>query len=58
MKREERGGWRKPHNEDLHNWYSSPSTVTVIKSRKMRQNEHVTRIGKSEINFKKLVRKP
>jgi hypothetical protein len=30
------GGWRKPHNEELHNLYSSPSTIRVIKSRRMR----------------------
>jgi hypothetical protein len=30
------GGWRKLHNEDLHNLYSSPSTIRIIKSRRMR----------------------
>jgi hypothetical protein len=30
------GGWRKLHNEELHNLYSSPSIVRIIKSRKMR----------------------
>jgi NADH:ubiquinone oxidoreductase subunit F (NADH-binding) len=36
-KREEvTGGWRKLHNEDLHNVYSSPSIITMIKSRTMR----------------------
>jgi transposase InsO family protein len=30
------GGWRKLHNEELHNWYSSPSIIRVIKSRRMR----------------------
>jgi hypothetical protein len=29
-----RGGWRKLHNEELHNLYSSPSII--IKSRRMR----------------------
>jgi hypothetical protein len=28
--------WRKPHNEELHNLYSSPTIVRVIKSIKMR----------------------
>jgi hypothetical protein len=34
-------GWRKLHNEDLHNLSSSPSTVTMIKSSKMRWVRHV-----------------
>jgi hypothetical protein len=25
------GGWRKLHNEELHNLYSSPSTIIIIK---------------------------
>jgi hypothetical protein len=29
------GGWRKLHNEELHNLYSSPSIIRVIKSRRM-----------------------
>jgi hypothetical protein len=28
-------GWRKLHNEELHNLYSSPSIITMIKSRRM-----------------------
>jgi hypothetical protein len=27
------GGWRKLHNEELHNFYSSPSIIRIIKSR-------------------------
>jgi hypothetical protein len=30
------GGWRKLPNEELHNLYSSPSTIRIIKSRRMR----------------------
>jgi hypothetical protein len=30
------GGWRKLHNEELHNFYSSPSIIRMIKSRRMR----------------------
>jgi hypothetical protein len=33
---EARGGWRKLHNEELHNLYSSPSIIIIIKSRRMR----------------------
>jgi hypothetical protein len=30
------GRWRKLHNEELHNLYSSPSILTMIKSRRIR----------------------
>jgi hypothetical protein len=30
------GGWRKLHNEELHNLYSSPSIIRIIKSRRMK----------------------
>jgi hypothetical protein len=30
------GGWRKLHNEELHDLNSSPSTVRMIKARRMR----------------------
>jgi hypothetical protein len=43
------GGWRKLHNEELHNLYSSPSTIRMVKSTSMRWGGHVTRIvGKEE----------
>jgi hypothetical protein len=29
------GGWRKLHNEELHNLYSSPSIIIIIKSRRL-----------------------
>jgi hypothetical protein len=35
------GGWRKLHNEELHNLYSSPSIIRIIKSRRMRWVGHV-----------------
>jgi hypothetical protein len=35
------GGWRKLHNEELHNLYSSPSIIRMIKSRRMRWTGHV-----------------
>jgi hypothetical protein len=31
------GGWRKLHNEKLHNLYSPPSTNTMVKSVMRRQ---------------------
>jgi hypothetical protein len=30
------GGWRKLHNEELHNLYSSASIIRIIKSRYVR----------------------
>jgi hypothetical protein len=35
------GGWRKLHNEELHNSYTSPSIIIIIKLRRMRWAEHV-----------------
>jgi hypothetical protein len=42
---EVKGMWRKLHNEELHNLYSSSSTITIIKSRRMRWAGHVVRMG-------------
>jgi len=39
------GEWRRPHNEELNDIYSSLNTVWVIKSRRMRWAEHVARMG-------------
>jgi hypothetical protein len=38
------GGWRKLHNEHLHNLYSSPIIIRMIKPRGMRWEGHVTRM--------------
>jgi hypothetical protein len=40
------GGWRKLHNEELHNLYSSPSIINMIKSKRMRWAVHVARMGR------------
>jgi hypothetical protein len=48
---EETGGWRKLHNEELHNLYSSPSVIRMIKSRRMRWAGHVARIGRSGMHI-------
>jgi hypothetical protein len=40
--------WRKLHNEELHNLYSSPNIIRMIKSRRMRWAVHVARMGDDE----------
>jgi hypothetical protein len=50
------GGWRKLHNEEIHNLYPWPSIIIMIKSRSMRWVGHVGEkmnayrilVGKSE----------
>jgi hypothetical protein len=42
------GDWRKLHNEELHNLYSSPDVIRMIKSRRMSWAGHVARMGEEE----------
>jgi hypothetical protein len=51
------GGWRKLHNEELHNLYSSPSIIRIIKLR-MRWVGHVARMGAKRNVYRLLVGKP
>ena len=53
-----KGEWRKLHNEELNDIYSSPKIVRLIKSRKMRWAGHVAHMGERRGVYKVLVRKP
>jgi hypothetical protein len=52
------GEWRKLLNKDLHDLYSSPSIIRIIKSRRMRWAGHVTRVGEKRNAYILLVGKP
>jgi hypothetical protein len=49
------GGWRKLHNEELHNLYSSPTIIRMIKSRRMRWAGHVARMVDKRNAYRLLV---
>jgi hypothetical protein len=57
-KREEDGSWRKLHNYELHNLYSSPNIVRVIKSRSIRWVGHVSCMGERRVAYRVLVGRP
>jgi len=50
--------WRRLHNEELNDLYSSPNIVRVIKSRRMRLAGHVARMGEERGVYRVLVGKP
>jgi hypothetical protein len=52
------GGWRKLHNEELNDLYSSPSIIRIIKSRMSRWAGNVTRMGEKKKVYRLLVGKP
>jgi len=49
------GEWRRLHKEELHDLYSSPNIIRVIKSIRMRWTGHVSRMGKSTAAYRVLV---
>jgi hypothetical protein len=44
------GGWRRLHNEELHNLYASPNIISLIKSRRIILAGHVARMGKMRMH--------
>jgi hypothetical protein len=54
-KREKDGSWRKLHNDELHDLYSSPNIVKENKSRRMRWVGHVARMGEGRGIYRVLV---
>jgi hypothetical protein len=52
------GGWRKLHNEELHNLYSSSSIIRIIKSGRMTWAGHVARMRAKRNAYRILVGKP
>jgi hypothetical protein len=52
------GQWRKLHDGELHNLYSSPDIIRYIKSRRMRWAGHVARMAEDRKVYRVLVGKP
>jgi hypothetical protein len=48
----------KLHNDELSDLYSSPSIITIIKSRRMRRVGHVARMGEKRNVYRLLMGKP
>jgi hypothetical protein len=57
MKDEVTGEWRKLHNEELRDLYSSPSIARMVKSRRMGWAGHVARMGEKSNTYMLMVRK-
>jgi hypothetical protein len=52
------GEWRRLHNEELNDLYSSPNIIRVIKSRRMKWARHVARMGERRGAYRILVGRP
>jgi hypothetical protein len=50
--------WIKLHNEELRNLFSTPSIIRMIKSRRMKWEKHVTRLGEKRNVYRLLVGTP
>jgi hypothetical protein len=52
------GEWRKLHNKELRDLYSSPSIIRIIKSRRLKWTGHLARMGEKRNAYRLLVGKP
>jgi hypothetical protein len=52
------GEWRRLHNEELNDLYSSPNIIRITKSRGMRWAGHVARMGEKRSAYSILVGRP
>jgi hypothetical protein len=52
------GGWRKVHNEELHDIYALPSIIRMIKPRRMKWAGHVAQMRKKRNAYRLLAEKP
>jgi hypothetical protein len=52
------GGWRRLHNEELHNFYASPNIIRVIKSKMLGWAGHVAHTGEKRNSYTILIGKP
>jgi hypothetical protein len=52
------GNWRRLHNKELNDLYSSPNTVRVTKSRRMRWAGHVARMGEGRGAYRIFIGRP
>jgi hypothetical protein len=52
------GEWKKLHNEELRDLYSSPSIIRIIMSRRLRWAGHVARMGEKRNASRLLLEKP
>jgi hypothetical protein len=52
------GEWRRLHNEELNDLYSSPNMIRIIKSRRMRWAGHVAAMGEKRGAYRILVGRP
>jgi hypothetical protein len=49
------GGWRNLYNEEIHNFYSSPSIIRMTKSMRMRLAGHAARMVEKRNEYRVLV---
>jgi hypothetical protein len=52
------GEWRRLHDEELNDLYSSPNIIRIIKSRRMRWAGHVACLGENRGAYRILVGRP